>query len=196
MKLMLDEEIARAILVGDGRLDANPDKIKEDRLRPIYLDSALYATRVEMTKTDADEQIDEFVIGMKNYKGTGSPTLYTSVDMVTTLLLVKDTLGRRLYATKAELAAALRVSDIVEVEVLNSLEHPVSKRPLFGIVVNLTDYTVGTDKGGEVNAFDDFDINFNQQHYLIETRLSGALTKPKSAVIFELHAADEVNEVG
>lgn len=192
MRLMLDEEIARAILIGDGRAAVSPDKIKEDRLRPVYTDDELYATHVEILETTPDKQIDEIVRAMRKYKGSGNPTLYTSPEVVTDLLLVKDTLGRRLYKDLSELASALRVKEIVEVEPMTGIEGSVNKRPLFGIIVNLTDYTVGSDKGGEVSAFDDFDINYNQLHYLIETRISGALTKPKSAIVLELHDAGEV----
>lgn len=193
MRLMLDEEIARAILIGDGRAANSPDKIKEDRIRPIYTDVELYSVHVEILETtDANKQIDEIVRAMRQYKGSGNPTLYTSPEVVTDLLLVKDTLGRRLYKDLSELASALRVKAIVEVEPMTGVEGAVNKRPLFGIIVNLADYTVGSDKGGEVNAFDDFDINYNQLHYLIETRISGALTKPKSAIVLELHDAAEV----
>jgi len=194
MRLMLDEEIARAVLIGDGRSNVSNDKIKETSVRPIYTDAELYATHVELVKTDVDEQIDEIVTAMKYYKGSGSPTLYAAPDTITALLLVKDTLGRRLYPTLTELAAGLRVKDIVEVEVMSGVTSETDK-PLFGIIVNLSDYTIGADKGGDVNAFDDFDINFNQYHYLIETRISGALTKPKSAIVLELPVPD-LGEVG
>ena len=187
MRLMLDEEAARAILIGDGRTALNPDKIKEDRIRPIYTDVDLYAVHVEIKETTPDKQIDEVVRAMKLYKGSGTPTLFAGPDVITDLLLVKDTLGRRLYPTLTELAAALRVDKIVEVEPMSGVVN-ATDMPLFGIIVNLADYTVGSDKGGEVNAFDDFDINFNQQHYLIETRISGALMKPMSALVLEMTA--------
>jgi HK97 family phage major capsid protein len=188
MRLMLDEEIARAILIGDGRPTSSNDKIKEANVRPIYTDEALYAHRVDIVEAKAEDRIDEIVKAAKYYKGSGTPSLFASPDVITDLLLVKDTLGRRLYGTLAELAAGLRVKDIVEVEVMAGVVHPDTEKPLFGIIVNLNDYTVGADKGGDVNAFDDFDINFNQYHYLIETRISGALTKPKSALVLELPA--------
>lgn len=187
MRLMLDEEIARAILIGDGRAAQSNDKIKEDRIRPIYTDVALYAPHVDIKETDPGKQVDEVVRAMRQYKGSGNPTLFVSPDVVTDLLLTKDTLMRRLYPTMAELAAALRVKNIVEVEIMSGVVNPDNQKPLFGIAVNLGDYTVGSDKGGEVNAFDDFDINFNQLHYLIETRISGALTKPKAALVLELN---------
>lgn len=177
MRLMLDEEIAGAILVGDGREPDDEDKIDEDHLRPIAFDVDMYNTVVELDASPTPaEMIDAIVRSRKNYKGTGTPTFYTTDDVLTDLILDKDTLGRRFYNTEAELSAALRVKEIIVVEVLERVP------AIVGVLVNLTDYTVGADKGGEINTFDDFDIDYNQQKYLIETRISGALTRPKAAV--------------
>lgn len=187
MRLMLDEEIARAVMIGDGRALVSEDKINETCIRPIYSDAVLYTHRVEITEADVNDQIDEIIKGMKNYKGSGAPALFATPDFITDMLLVKDTLGRRLYPTLAELAAALRVSRIVEVPVMENTytgEGP-ARKVLLGIIVNLNDYTIGADKGGDVNMFDDFDIDYNQYKYLIETRCSGALTKPKAAIVLE-----------
>jgi hypothetical protein len=187
MRVMLDEEIARAILIGDGRESDDDDKIDEEKVRPIAYDVDMYNTTVTIASgLLAGDIIDSIVTGLNNYKGSGTPTFYTTRAVYTKLLLTKDTLGRRLYATKAELAAALTVEDIVTVEVMESASD------LFGIAVNLSDYQVGADKGGEINLFDFFDIDYNQQKYLLETRISGALTKPKSAVTFKLDAANVV----
>jgi len=189
MRLMLNEEIARAILLGDGRDVSSEDKINEQNIRPIALDNDsvfVYRTQVENDST-ADEIIDECIIARKNYKGSGVPTLYTSTDLLTDMLLIKDSMGHRMYNNVQELASVLRVSKIVEVEAMNSAVR-VSGDDTFqilGIIVNLKDYTVGADKGGAIAMFDDFDIDYNQQKYLIETRISGALTKPKSALIIE-----------
>jgi len=183
MRVMLDEEIARAILVGDNRESDDDDKIDEDSVRPIAYDVDMYNTTVPLSSTLApNDLIDAVVVGLNNYKGTGTPTFYTTRAVFTKLILVKDTLGRRLYATKAELAAALTVADIVTVEVMED------NADIIGIAVNLADYTVGADAGGEINLFDFFDIDYNQQKYLLETRISGALTKPKSAVTFVINA--------
>jgi HK97 family phage prohead protease len=188
MRLMLDEEIARAILIGDGRDVASEDKIKDPAgasegagVRSIMLDHDLYAAKVEVDLTDAGsspgEVVDALITNMGLYKGSGSPTFYTTMPFTTTLLLSKDGMGRRMYHSKAELAAEMGVSDIVYVEVMEQEED------LLGIVVNLKDYTVGADKGGEINFFDDFDIDYNQYKYLYETRVSGGLTKIRSALV-------------
>jgi HK97 family phage prohead protease len=180
MRLMLDEELARAILIGDGRDADDPDKIDSSNVRPIYGDEELYVTNINVDLTDAsssnDEIVDAVVNSMRFYRGSGNPTLYTTRPWLAKLLLVKDTLGRRLYATMAELTAALGVANIVTVEVMESIPE------LIGIIVNLADYTTGTDKGGEVNMFDFFDIDYNQYKYLMECRMSGALTKYRSAL--------------
>ena len=188
MRIMLDEELARAILVGDGRDVADTDKIDETCIRPIWKDDDLYAHHVKLAATVANkDKVDEIMKARKEYKGSGNPVLYTTTDLLTDWMVARDTLGRRIHASKADLAAELGVSDIVEVEVLAGLHRTVGADTLnlVGIIVNLTDYTVGADKGGEINMFDDFDIDFNQQKYLIETRASGALTKPKSAIVIE-----------
>lgn len=177
MRLMLDEEIARSIIIGDGREPDDDDKINEDHLRPIAYDVDMYNTVVELDSSPTPAEIIEQIVRARKWlKGTGTPTFYTTNDVLTDLILDKDSLGRRFYATEAELAAALRVKEIVTVEAMEiALD-------LVGVLVNLTDYVVGADKGGEINLFDDFDIDYNQQKYLIETRISGALIKPKSAV--------------
>lgn len=177
MRIMLDEEIAAAILIGDGREPDDEDKIDEDHIRPIAFDVDMYNHVVTLDTTPTpSEQIEGILRARKYYKGTGTPTFYTTDDVVTNMLLDKDTLGRRFYATETELAAALRVKEIVVVEAMERAPEIV------GILVNLTDYTVGADQGGAIAMFDDFDIDYNQQKYLIETRISGALTKPKSAI--------------
>lgn len=194
MRAMLDEEIARAILVGDGRSTAADDKINESNIRPIWKDDELYSikylTELESTATEDDEAkefIRAIIKSRKEYKGSGIPTLFTTEDMVAKCLLLEDKNGRVIYDTEEKLRTALRVNEIVTVEVmegLNRVDETVTKY-LDGILVNLKDYNVGADKGGEVNMFDDFDIDYNQMKYLIETRCSGALVKPKSAIVIE-----------
>jgi hypothetical protein len=187
MRLMLDEEIASAILVGDGREPDDEDKIDEDHLRPIAFDVDMYNTTIELSANpEPADIVEQIVRARKHYKGTGTPTFYTTDDVLTDLILDKDTLGRRFYATEAELAAALRVKEIIVVETMERVPDIV------GIIVNLTDYQVGADKGGEINTFDDFDIDYNQQKYLIETRISGALTKPKAAVTIKYNQGNVV----
>ena len=180
MRLMLDEELARAILIGDGRDVDDPDKIDTSNVRPIYGDDDMYVTPINVDLTDAsssnDEIVDAVVNAMRFYRGTGTPTFYTTRIWLAKLLLIKDTLGRRIYATMQELEAALGVAAIVPVEAMESIP------TLIGLVVNLADYTVGTDKGGEVNMFDFFDIDYNQYKYLMECRMSGALTKYRAAL--------------
>ena len=189
MREMLNEELARAILLGDGRDMSDEDKINEQNIRPIALDNDnVYVHRMQIPEeTKVDEIIDEFIRARRNYRGSGVPTLYTSTDLLTEMLLVKDGMGRRIYSSVAELASVLRVSKIVEVELMNEAVRKVGdvEYPIIGIVVNLKDYTIGADKGGQVAMFDDFDIDYNQYKYLIETRISGALTKPKAAIIIE-----------
>jgi hypothetical protein len=177
MRIMLDEEVAAAILVGDGRESDDEDKIDEDNLRPIAYDVDMYNTTIYLDGTPTPaETIEAIIRSLDSYKGSGAPTFYTTQSKLTDMLLDKDTLGRRYYTTKAELAAALGVNEIVVVEAMSRAADVV------GVIVNLIDYTVGADKGGEINFFDDFDIDYNQNKYLIETRISGALTKPKSAI--------------
>lgn len=188
MRMMLDEEIARAILIGDGRLASDDDHIKTDNIRPIALDEDLYNIKADVNvatgATGADKAkafIDSVIRSRKDYKGSGNPTLFTTEDLVTECLLLEDKIGHKLYKTEAELATTLRVKEIVTVEVMEGFKDKEQKE-VAGIVVNLADYNVGADKGGEVNMFDDFDIDYNQQKYLIETRCSGALVKPYSAI--------------
>ena len=188
MRLMLDEEIARAILIGDGRLPSSDDKINETNVRPILTDEDLYTVKANITvapdatgSEKAKAFIDAVIRSRKEYKGSGSPTLFTTEDMVTECLLLEDSIGHKLYKTEAELATTLRVKEIVTVEVMEGVKDKNS-HDVAGIIVNLADYNVGADKGGAVNMFDDFDIDYNQQKYLIETRCSGALVKPYSAI--------------
>ena len=195
MRMMLDEEIARAILIGDGRLASSDDKINEDNIRPVIKDSELYTVRTVVNvahgATDDDKAkatIKAAVKARKNYKGSGTPTLYTTEDFLTNALLLEDTQGHRLYKNESDVAAAMRVSKIVTVPVMEGVKGPNGK-DLIGVIVNLKDYNVGADKGGAINMFDDFDIDYNQQKYLIETRCSGALIKPYSAIVLELDEA-------
>lgn len=194
MRMMLDEEIARAILVGDGRLSSSDDKINEQNIRPIWTDEDLYTVKAMMesdmkaSREDAAKDFIKTVIrSRKQYKGSGNPTLYTTEDVITECLLIEDTTGRRIYNSVNDLATTMRVKEIVTVEVMEGLTRTTSKGDvqLQGIIVNLSDYNVGADKGGSINMFDDFDIDYNQQKYLIETRCSGALIKPFSAIAIE-----------
>ena len=187
MRMMLDEEIARAILVGDGRLASSDDKINEQNIRPILNDADLFTIRWSVASGSSDDDkaknfIRAAIKSRKNYKGSGTPTLFTTEDMLTDLLLLEDTIGHKLYKTEIELATALRVKEIVTVPVMENLTDKNGKT-VYGIIVNLTDYNVGADKGGSINMFDDFDIDYNQMKYLIETRCSGALIRPFSAIV-------------
>jgi hypothetical protein len=179
MRIMLDEEIARAILVGDGRLAADDDKIKEDRIRPIVTDDALFTIKKVVTGNTLEDKarnmIDDVVIAMDQYRGSGNPDMFIRQDIYTRMLLIKDGMGYRLYKSPTELATAMMVKSIIPVpnDIMGNY---------FGVVINLNDYNVGADKGGAVNMFDDFDIDYNQMKYLIETRCSGALIKPFSAI--------------
>lgn len=180
MRLMLDEELAGAVLIGDGRESDDEDKIDEDHLRPIAFDADMYAHQITVqSNMGAEEMIEAVLRARTYYKGTGTPTLYTTDGVLTDMILLKDKVNRRLYETEASLAAALRVSKIVTVEVMERTPE------VLAIIVNLADYTLGADKGGAIGMFDDFDIDYNQYKYLIETRVSGALTKPKSAVVLK-----------
>lgn len=191
MRVSLDEEVGRAILIGDGRAGDAADKINEENIRPIYGDDALYVERVELlVDADAENCIEEVLRSREYYEGSGSPTMYTTTGFLNDMLLLKDTTGRRLYATQQELETALRVKTIVEVPVMNGIHRDITgtgarRLDLRAIIVNLADYTIGADKGGEVNLFDNFDIDYNQQKFLIETRISGALTMPKAAIVIE-----------
>lgn len=198
MRMMLDEEIARAILVGDGRLADSDDKINETCIRPISKDDDLYCVKAPVsvaaaaTEDDIAKAFIKTVIkSRKEYKGSGSPTLFTTEDVITSCLLLEDKNGRVIYDTVDKLATALRVKEIVAVEVMEGAKTKVEtvEKPLMAILVNLVDYYVGADKGGAVNMFDDFDIDYNQQKYLMETRCSGALVKPYSAVAVALDQA-------
>lgn len=197
MRIMLEEEIARAILIGDGRSVGAEDKIKDplgvsdgQGIRSIANDHELFVTTLKVNVDDAnsnyEEVVDRVIDGMEFYKGTGTPTFYTTIRHLNMFLKAKDTQGHRYYKNKAEVAEALGVKDIVTVEPM------LSDPTLVGIIVNLDDYNVGTDKGGEVNLFDDFDIDYNKQKYLMETRMSGALTKMKSALVLRKTAAGDV----
>lgn len=193
MRMMLEEEMARAILIGDGRLPSSDDKINEQNIRPIWKDEELYTIRGIVKGDDSDkaalatEFIDQSVRSMTDYRGSGSPTAYMTAEMLTECLLLKDTNGKRIYSNENEVATAMRVSKIVTVPVMNNQTRKEGSDTytLQAIIVNLNDYNVGADKGGAINMFDDFDIDYNQQKYLIETRCSGALTKPFSAIVLE-----------
>ena len=193
MKVMLDEEIAGAILVGDGRSIGDDDKILETHIRPIASDAELYVTTVNVNLDDAsssvEELVDAVIANRRYYKGSGQPTFFTTEGTISAFLTVKDNFGRRLYANLNEVAAVLRVSEIVPVEVMERVPD------LVGIMVNLSDYTLGADRGGQATMFDDFDIDYNKLRYLIETRLSGALTTPKAAIVFRKVAGSAVLRV-
>lgn len=192
MRMMLDEEIARAILIGDGRLSSSDDKIDENCIRPVAKDDGLFTIHIDVTvtssATDDDKAkafIREVIKSRKQYKGSGNPIMFTTEDMLTDMLLLTDEMGRDLYADEAALARKLRVRKIVTVPVMEGVNGK-NGNPLVGVMLNLNDYNVGADRGGSVNMFDDFDIDYNRQKYLIETRCSGALTVPYSAMAFEM----------
>lgn len=192
MRMMLDEELARAILIGDGRLASSDDKIDENCIRPIAKDADLFTVHVDVTVASSatdDDKAKEFIRTViktrKLYKGSGNPILFTTEDMLTDMLLLTDEMGRDLYADEAALARKLRARKIVTVPVMEGVNGKNSN-PLVGVMLNLNDYNVGADRGGSVNMFDDFDIDYNAQKYLIETRCSGALTVPYSAMAFEM----------
>ena len=206
LRLMLNEEICRAILVGDGRGVNDRDKIKEDKVRPIYGDSDVYTIYYEVTygANDTEDQkasrvVDAAVRARKDYKGTGNPKMFATNEVISDMLLAKDSIGRRLYKDMNELATAMRVSEIVEVPVMEGITRSraanaeagitAATMNLLAIIVNPADYSVGADKGGAVSLFDDFDIDYNQMKYLIETRCSGALTLPYSAIALEVDAS-------
>lgn len=191
MRLMLEEEIGRAILVGDGRLTSDRFHIPQDRIRPIWKDDSLFTIRKTVTAgTDVDaakEFIKASIRARKDYRGSGNPILFTTEDWLTEMLLLEDGMGRALYETENALATKMRVSKIVTVPVMENLKN--DGKDLMGIIVNLADYNIGTNKGGEITKFEDFDIDFNQNKLLIETRLSGALIKPYSAIVIERAAS-------
>lgn len=187
MKIMMDEEIARAALLGDGRSTASDDKIKEDCIRPIVSDDDLFTIKVKVGTevTDYAELIKTIIRARKNYKGSGNPTFYTTENVLTEMLLLEDKEGRPLYDTVEKLCTKLRVSSIKTVEAMEAYSKVV------GIIVNPVDYTFGADKGGQTSFFEDFDIDYNQQKYLYEGRCSGALVKPYSAMAILKEAASE-----
>lgn len=191
MRLKLNEEIARAILIGDGRPAASEDKVDENCIRPVFNDADLFTIKVQVSTAGLTAVEDKYKAAIKSilrsrkeYKGAGTPTLFTTEDALTEMLLLEDTIGHTLYADEAALARKLRVSNIVTVPQMEGMKG-AKGGDLFGIIVNLSDYTVGADKGGAVSMFDDFDIDFNAMKYLIETRCSGALTTPYSAIAVE-----------
>lgn len=196
MRVMLDEEIARAVLVGDGRSalgtdgKPNPDKINEENIRPIWKENDLYCTKVQLDATAKTEEImDGIIRAMDEYEGSGSPTMFCTQSFVTDMLLLRDSIGRRLYESEASITNFLGVSNIVKVPIMKGLSREDSDgntMELKAILVNMSDYTIGADKGGEITSYDDFDIDYNQYKYLLETRLSGALIHPKTAVVVEL----------
>lgn len=192
MRMMLDEELARAFLIGDGRLASSDDKIDENCIRPIAKDADLFTVHVDVTVASSatdDDKAKEFIRTViktrKLYKGSGNPILFTTEDMLTDMLLLTDEMGRDLYADEAALARKLRARKVVTVPVMEGVNGK-NGNPLVGVMLNLNDYNVGADRGGSVNMFDDFDIDYNAQKYLIETRCSGALTVPYSAMAFEM----------
>ncbi len=208
MRVMLREELARAILISDGRSGASADKIIETNVRPIVSDDPVYTVSniyldltnekplADLTMTETLALIDYIADARKDYKGAGNPVFYCSSEALTRMLLVRDTTGRRIHESEASLASALRVSSIVEVppmsnitrtETISTVDYTVET---LGIIVNLSDYVIGADKGGQTSFFDDFDIDFNQYKYLYETRVSAALVTPKSALAIELVTAD------
>lgn len=200
MRMMLNEEIARAILVGDGRLASDDDKIQENHIRPIWKDEDLYTIKARVTPTGTgtsgavtdDDKAKAFIRAAikarKDYKGSGSPVLFTTEDMLTDMLLLTDEMGRDLYTSESQLATKLRVREIITVPVMENLSRTSGsdELALMGIIVNMTDYNIGADRGGAISMFEDFDIDYNQQKYLIETRCSGALIKPYSAIALEI----------
>ena len=195
MRVKLNEELARSYLIGDGRLSSSDDKINEGNIRPIYNDDDLFTIKVQVetaagddTATKLDKMTTAVLKARKNYKGAGNPTFYTTEDTLTDLLLLKDKIGHRLYKNEAEVAQALRVKEIVTVPQMEGMKGKLGGE-FIGLIVNLADYTVGADKGGAVNMFDDFDIDYNQQKYLIETRCSGAMTTPFGAMAIEYKVA-------
>lgn len=205
MRMMLNEELSRAVLIGDGRQPGDESRIEPDHIRPVYTDEETYAIHKlvdikaddETREQKADAVLDAVYEAREDYRGSGNPTLFCPSNLVTTMLLARDQIGRRLYNTVTELASALRVREIVEVPVMDnqvretdSSEQPEgyeksTKYDLLAIIVNLSDYRIGADRGGAVTMFDDFDIDYNKYSYLIETRCSGALIRPKSAIVLE-----------
>ena len=192
MRIMLDEEIARAMLVGDGRSSVSEDKIKESCIRPIYNDADLYTIKFAMNSlasNEAKEFIRSCIKSRDDYEGSGNPNLYTTEDVISDLLLLEDANGRFIYDSIATLARTLRVNQIIPVPVMKGLTRTDAEESktydVKAIIVNPNDYWVGADKGGQISMFDDFDIDYNQYKYLMETRISGSLVKPYSAIVIE-----------
>ena len=192
MRTMLDEEIARAMLVGDGRSSVSEDKIKESCIRPIYNDADLYTIKFAMNSlasNEAKEFIRSCIKSRDDYEGSGNPNLYTTEDVISDLLLIEDANGRFIYDSIATLARTLRVNQIIPVPVMKGLTRTDAEESktydVKAIIVNPNDYWVGADKGGQISMFDDFDIDYNQYKYLMETRISGSLVKPYSAIVIE-----------
>ena len=194
MRIMIEEELGRAVLLGDGREASSDDKIKEENIRPIFKEDPLYAPRVILAKqTSTEDMLDSIVRAMDDYEGSGNPTWFAAPQTVTEILLLKDKMGHRLFNSMGDLADYVGVSKIVKVPLMKNLVRTSAKNgkvDALGIIVNMTDYTIGADKGGQLFAAEDFDISFNQYHYLLETRLSGALTKVKSAIVVERKQED------
>lgn len=198
MRQMLDEELARAILVGDGRLSSDPEKIFQNNIRSVWADDEMYTIHQVIAAANASDYtaiIDDIVRSRVGYKGSGNPVMFIGPSMLTELRLLKDNDDRFRYESDAKLAEALRVSKIHEVELFDDLTRSVSgkQRKLVAIILNLADYTVGANKGGEVSLFDDFDLDFNKMEYLIETRCSGALTMPKAAIAIEIQTTTDAD---
>lgn len=202
MRSMLDEELARAFLIGDGRLASSDDKIDETHIRPIWKDENLFTIKAPFKVRSAatsDDKAKAFIHACirakKDYKGSGNPVLFTTEDVLTDCMLMTDTIGRDLYDSMDKLAKKIGVTDIITVPVMEGLtrEDSGTTYQLYGIIVNLNDYNVGADKGGSINMFEDFDIDYNQQKYLIETRCSGALIKPYSAIAVELDTTNHIS---
>ena len=194
MRIMIEEELGRAVLLGDGREASSDDKIKEENIRPIFKEDPLYAPRVILAKqTSTEDMLDSIVRAMDDYEGSGNPTWFAAPQTVTEILLLKDKMGHRLFNSMSDLADYVGVSKIVKVPLMKNLVRTSAKNgkvDALGIIVNMTDYTIGADKGGQLFAAEDFDISFTQSHYLLETRLSGALTKVKSAIVVERKQED------
>jgi HK97 family phage major capsid protein len=200
MRIMLDEEIARAILIGDGRSSVEEDHISIDHIRPIWTDDSLYTINKNVALDESatyGEKVDALVDGVieaqESYEGSGNQVMFCDKWFLTRALLRRNSIGERLWKNKAELASELGVDDIIPTPVFANQKRTVNgvESNLVGIVVDLRDYNVGADKGGEINMFDDFDIDYNQEKYLIETRCSGALIRPYSAIALEMSFASE-----
>ena len=200
MRKQLDKELALAMLLGDGRDVSDQNKINEQNIRPVVSDDAMYTIKYTVTKgkdytqegnsySDNDSRtkgiIRAAIRSRKDYKGSGTPTFFTTEDVLTDMLLIEDQNGRRIYNNINDLATALRCKEIVTIPEMEAEAY----KDIYGIIVNMADYTAGADKGGSVNMFDDFDIDYNQMKYLIETRMSGALTVPYSAIVLKKEAS-------